>query len=114
MSFFKKKADTAPEAVEEVTDSMEVGTAADVEEIMKKYDRESNTRIWTGTPGLIVKGIMIAFSLFCLYLTLFDTSLPEFRLAMFVGMIVIIGYLTYPIKKGVSRKTTSLGMTGSL
>jgi len=104
MSFFKKKADTAPEAVEEVTDSMEVGTAADVEEIMKKYDRESNTRIWTGTPGLIVKGIMIAFSLFCLYLTLFDTSLPEFRLAMFVGMIVIIGYLTYPIKKGVSRE----------
>ena len=102
MSFFKKKADTAP-AVEEVVDSMEVGTAADVEEIMKKYDRESNTRVWTGTPGLIVKGIMIAFSVFCLYLTLFDTSLPEFRLAMFVGMIVIIGFLTYPIKKGVSR-----------
>jgi len=104
MSFFKKKPDTAPEVVEEAVDSMEVGTAADVEEIMKKYDRESNTRIWTGTPGLIVKGIMIAFSLFCLYLTLFDTSLPEFRLAMFVGMIVIIGFLTYPIKKGVSRE----------
>jgi len=103
MSFFKKKAETAPEVVEEV-DSMEVGTAADVEEIMKKYDRESNTRVWTGTPGLIVKGIMIAFSLFCLYLTLFDTSLPEFRLAMFVGMIVIIGFLTYPIKKGMVRE----------
>ena len=27
-----------------------VGTAADVEEVMKKYDRESNTRVWEGTP----------------------------------------------------------------
>lgn len=27
---------------------LDVGTAADVEEIMKKYDKESNTRIWEG------------------------------------------------------------------
>ena len=99
MSFFKKKADTAP-AVEEVVAGAEVGSAADVDAIMKKYDRESNTRNWVGVPGLVVKGLMIAFSLFCMYLTLFDTSLPEFRLCMFVGMIVIIGFLTYPVKKG--------------
>lgn len=24
---------------------------ADVDAVMKKYDRESNTRIWTGVPG---------------------------------------------------------------
>ena len=29
---------------------VDVGTAADAEEGMKKYDRESNTRIWEGTP----------------------------------------------------------------
>ena len=103
MSFFKKKADPAPAVVEAPVDSAEVGTAADVDAIMKKYDRESNTREWEGIPGYIVKGVMIAFSLFCLYLTLFDKSLPEFRLAMFVGLIIIIGYLTYPIKKGVTR-----------
>ena len=28
----------------------DVGTAADVEAIMKKYDRESNTREFTGLP----------------------------------------------------------------
>ena len=32
-----------------------VGTAADVDEIMKKYDRESNTRIWEGKPRLVVR-----------------------------------------------------------
>ena len=26
------------------------GTAADVEAVMRKYDRESNTRVWEGTP----------------------------------------------------------------
>ena len=29
-------------------DQVDVGTAEDVEEIMKKYDNESNTRIWEG------------------------------------------------------------------
>ena len=30
------------------------GSAADVEAIMRKYDRESNTRIWEGTPKIVV------------------------------------------------------------
>ena len=102
MSFFKKKAAPAP-AVEEVVDPAAVGTAADVEAIMKKYDRESNVRVWEGTPNLIVKIVMIAFSVFCLYLTLFDTSLPEFRLSMFTGLIIVIGFLTYPVKKGIEK-----------
>ena len=67
---------------------------------MKKYDRESNTRVWVGWQKWVVKCLMIAFSLYCLYLTLWDTSLPEFRLAMFVGMIVVIGYLNFPMRKG--------------
>ena len=28
----------------------DVGTMEDVDAIMKKYDRESNTRVWEGTP----------------------------------------------------------------
>ena len=38
----------------------------DLEEVMKKYDRESNVRIWTGRPAWIVKAILIGFSLFCI------------------------------------------------
>ena len=29
----------------------------DVESVMRKYDRESNTRIWEGTPAIIIKYI---------------------------------------------------------
>ena len=50
---------------------------ADVDAVMKKYDRESNTRIWTGVPGGIVKGIIIGFSIWCIYVTLFATFLEE-------------------------------------
>ena len=34
---------------------VDVGTAADVEAVMKKYDRESNTKIWEGLPKQIIR-----------------------------------------------------------
>ena len=103
MSFLKKKPDTAPQTSAAPADSADAGTAADVEEVMKKYDRESNVRVWEGVPGIVVKALMAGFSLFCLYLTLFDTSLPEFRLTIFLALIIIIGYLNYPAKRGHVR-----------
>ena len=33
-------------------------------------------------------------------MTLFSTALPEVRLTLFVGCIIILGFLTYPAKKG--------------
>ncbi|MCI9170450.1 MAG: TRAP transporter fused permease subunit [Lawsonibacter sp.] len=70
---------------------------------MKKFDRESNVRVWEGTPKWIVKFIMIAFSLFCMYLTLLNTGQAEFRLCTFLGGIIIIGFLNFPIKKGMVK-----------
>lgn len=72
----------------------------DVEAIMKKYDRESNYRIWTGIPQIIVRIIMVGFSLWCIYVTLFAKFLEEKRLASFMALIIIMGFLTYPAKKG--------------
>ena len=43
-----------------------VGSAADVDEVMKKYDRESNTRVWEGTPKMIVRILGILFSCYCI------------------------------------------------
>ena len=75
----------------------------DLDEVMRKYDRESATRIWEGTPKIIITVIMTLFSLYCLYMTLFSTALPEVRLTLFVGCIIILGFLTYPAKKGHVR-----------
>ena len=73
---------------------------ADLDEVMRKYDRESNTRVWEGWQRWVVGILMVAFSLYCIGMTLFFSGLPETRLAAFLAMIVFIGFLTYPIKKG--------------
>ncbi len=103
MSFWKKEKDAVPPVSEVAADTQEIGTAADVDEVMKKFDRESNVRVWEGTPKWIVKFIMIAFSLFCMYLTLLNTGQAEFRLCTFLGGIIIIGFLNFPIKKGMVK-----------
>jgi len=91
MAFFKKK--VAPEANE----------AMSVDEVMKKFDRESNTRIWEGIPKTIVTCILASFSVFCIYVTLFATWLDEVRLTSFMAFIMFIGFLVFPAKKGTQK-----------
>ncbi len=83
---------------------VDVGTAADVEAVMKKYDRESNVRIWTGKPKIVVSCILAVFSLFCIYVTLFANFLEQVRLTSFMGLIIVMGYLVFPVKKGITRE----------
>ncbi|MBQ7154043.1 MAG: TRAP transporter fused permease subunit [Synergistaceae bacterium] len=76
---------------------------ANVDAVMKKYDRESNVRIWEGTPAVIVRWLSALFSVYCIYVTLFSTAMPEVRLNIFLGLILILGYLHYPMRKGTHR-----------
>ena len=91
MALFKKKA--AP-AVEE---------PMDLDAVMKKYDRESNTRVWEGTPRLVVNLLLACFSLFVIYVTLFTSWLEEIRLTSFMACIVFVGFLVFPAKKGTQK-----------
>ncbi len=79
--------------------SVETTSQAEIDDIMKKYDKESNTRVWEGVPKIIVIALMSLFSVYCIYMTLFSTALPETRLSLFLGFITIFGYLTYPASK---------------
>ena len=97
MKLFKKRVDAAP-AVDTAASGEDM--AADLDAVMRKYDRESNTRIWEGPLRWITGGLMAAFSLYCIAMTLWSTALPETRLSLFLACIVFIGFLTYPIKKG--------------
>ncbi len=74
--------------------------AQDVDAVMKKYDRESNTRVWEGVPKQAVRLLAAAFSLYCIWVTLFSTAMPEVRLNIFLALILILGYLNYPVKRG--------------
>jgi len=85
---------------EEIIPETEGKTVADVDAIMRKYDRESNTRIWTGIPKIVVGIILALFSLYCIYVTLFANFLEQVRLSSFLGLVIVMGYLTYPARKG--------------
>ncbi len=91
MALLKKK--TAPETQEPMN----------LDDVMKKFDRESNTRVWDGVPKTVITCILAAFSIFCIYVTLFATWLDEVRLTSFMAFIIFIGYLVFPAKKGVQK-----------
>ena len=88
MAFFKKK------------DNHTVEEPMDLESVMKKYDQESNVRIWEGKARLAVNCVLASFSLFCIYVTLFTSWLEEHRLTSFMACIVFMGFLVFPAKKG--------------
>ena len=75
----------------------------DLESVMKKYDRESNTRVWEGKPKIVVLSVLAAFSLFCLYVTLFTSWLEEIRLTSFMACIVFVGFMMFPVRKGKQK-----------
>lgn len=101
MSFLKKE--TTPPVSAAPAGGPDVGSAADVEAVMKKYDRESNTRYWEGIPKLVIQILMAAFAAYSIIDTVFLSVLPQRRLPIFIGMILLIGFLTFPAKKGDGR-----------
>ncbi len=93
----KMKVSTAP------AEDMSTGTAEDVEAIMKKYDRESNTRIWEGMPKTIIRYLLAAFSILMVYMNLFANWDERVRRSLFVGIVIILVFLVYPAKKGSTK-----------
>ena len=89
-----------------VTESQaaDVGTQADVDAIMKKYDRESNTRPWEGKPAKVIQLLLAAFSLFMICMNLFAVWDERIRRPLFLGIVVLFVFLLFPIKKGMKQK----------
>lgn len=94
----KMNVNTAPAA------DASTGTAEDVEAIMKKYDRESNTCIWEGVPKTVVRYLLAAFALLMVYMNLFTNWDERVRRSLFVGIVIILSFLVYPAKKGSTKK----------
>ena len=97
MSDIEKK---IPEEVQ----AQDVGSQADVEAIMKKYDRESNTRTWTGVPKMIIRYVFSAFMLFMIWMSLFAKWGGQIRTCVFLGCLVPFTLLIYPVKKGQTKE----------
>ena len=71
----------------------------DLDDVMRKYDKESNIRVWTGWWHIVISVLLALFSVYCIYMTLFSTALPEVRLSLFLGFITLVGYMVFPARR---------------
>ena len=104
----KKTVVSEPEVESKVHHDVEVGTADDVAEIMKKYDRESNTRIYEGIPQKILHYLLAAFALFVMWMNLFATWGEQFRRPLFLGCVILFVFALYPARKGHPGKVNRI------
>jgi TRAP transporter 4TM/12TM fusion protein len=94
MSESTKKTATSMGDIEEIN----------VEEVMAEYDRESNTRHYSGIPRKIVRYILTAFSLFVFYMNLISAWPEQIRRASFVALIVFMAFTLYPAKRKAKKR----------
>ncbi len=106
MSIFGKKDKKAEEtaAVENTAAVAQDDTQAKVQEVMEKYDRESNVRTYEGIPRIIVRCLLIGFALFCVYMNFFATWDARIRRASFLGFVVLLVFLVFPATKNKPGK----------
>ena len=81
------------------TPAMGETTQVDANAIMAEYDRESNTRHYTGVPKVVIRSILAVFSLYVFYMNLISVWPEQIRRASFVGSIVFLAFTLYPAKK---------------
>jgi len=81
----------------------ETNEPMDLDAVMKKFDRESNVRIWEGAPKIVVNCLLAAFAIFCVVEILLLKRLEEHRLTTFVAFITMLGYIVFPARKGVQK-----------
>ena len=73
------------------------------EDILKKYDKESDTMMYKGVMAKIVSAIAITFSVFQLYTATFGVLDAQLQRAVHLGFGLALVYLLYPTRKSWSR-----------
>jgi len=73
------------------------------EEVLKKYDKDSDTMVYTGFMAKLVAAIAITFSVFQLYTATFGVLDAMLQRAVHLGFGLALVYLLYPSRKKWSR-----------
>ncbi|MBO5858158.1 MAG: TRAP transporter permease [Clostridia bacterium] len=76
----------------------------DVDKIMAEFDKESNTRRFSGIFEKIIKAAMIIFSLYVMVDGWFGTMEERQKMSLFIGIIVFIAFIIYPSHKKEKKR----------
>ena len=78
--------------------------AVDVDKIMAEFDKESNTRHFSGIFQKIIKAVMVLFSLYVMFDGWTGTMEERQKMAWFIGIIVFMAFIIYPVRKKEEKK----------
>ena len=78
--------------------------AVDVDKIMAEFDKESNTRHFSGIFQKIIKIAMVLFSLYVMFDGWTGTMEERQKMAWFIGIIVMMAFIIYPVRKKEEKK----------
>lgn len=75
------------------------------EEVLQKYDKESNKRSMSGMWDYIIKGICIVFAIFQLYTATFGVLDAHLQRAVHLAFGFVLIFLLYPARASWSRRS---------
>ena len=85
------------------------GTERTAEELLQELDRDSQNRVLTGTKKKIVDLVFIAFAVIMMVMTLVVSgATPYTRQPLFLGLVLFVGFLKYPVSKKAQKKDNYL------
>jgi len=90
-----------PEDIEHIS-------AEEVNEIMKKYDRESATRVFAGKKATAMRWLLIAFTIFAVYINTFGRLSVQVHRSAFIAAVLFLAYLLYPARKNAPRNANKV------
>ena len=76
----------------------------DVDKIMADFDKESNTRHFSGIFQKIIKGAMVLFSLYVMFDGWTGTMEERQKMAWFIGIIVLFAFIIFPSHKKEKKR----------
>ncbi len=76
----------------------------DVDKLMAEFDKESNTRHFSGIFEKIIKIAMVLFSLYAMVDGWFGTMEERQKMSWFIGVIVFMAFIIYPVSKKEKKK----------
>ncbi|MDR3161286.1 MAG: TRAP transporter permease [Spirochaetaceae bacterium] len=80
----------------------------ETEELIAQFDRESNVRRFSGIPDAIIKALLIFFTAYVFWVTLVSALPEQIRRSAFLGILVFIGYILYPVHRGMRKRVNHI------
>ncbi len=87
-----------------ITMSADEDEVIDVDQLMADFDKESNTRHFSGIFEKIIKIAMILFSVYVMFDGWTGTMEEREKMSWFIGVIVFMAFIIYPVRKKEKKR----------